>query len=85
MAQKTNFAFEVNFAANDGMRIMGADVRLYRQDPDGWHDVTDTSPLPKGVSGPSLVFNVRYRAFAGQKTKDSPIVGVLKTPLALDK
>ena len=85
MAQKTNYAFEVNFAADDEMKISGTGVRLYRQDPDGWRDVTDASPLPKGVSGPSLTFNVRYRAFAGQKTKDSPIVGALKTPLTLDK
>ncbi len=85
MAQKTNYAFEVNFVSDEEMEIMGAGVRLYRQDPSGWHDVTDVSPLPKGVSGPSLTFNVRYRAFAGQKTKDSPIVGALKTPLTLDK
>jgi len=93
MAATSDYALEVGFTIANVTKIESDGIRLYKfvsldqnglnaKNP-GWHDVTPTTSLPEGVGGAMFKFNVRYRAYEGQKKEDSPIVGVLSVPATL--
>ena len=86
LANATNYVFLISFTIGNSSRIEDDGVSLFVEDlKDGWRDASEGGSLPSGlVDQRVLTFNVRYRAFGGQRTEDAPILGVLKVPLELD-